>query len=97
MHPDLRPEDFLFYATTLESLDLCDFCGLLCRDFKLDGRHLLDSPFYDPTLRFESTPALYIFSLAFREASQCVEPDSCIEIGQRNKSPVASLFQRGVA
>ena len=65
VHSDLRPENFLVHATTVKSLDLwlCDFGGSMCKELDLDGGHLPDDPFFDPTLGFVSTPATDIFSL----------------------------------
>ncbi|MCJ1474029.1 hypothetical protein MMC13_002687 [Lambiella insularis] len=65
IHSDLRPENFLVHATTTTSLDLwlCDFGGSMCKEMDLDGGHLPDDPFYDPTLGFVSIPATDIFSL----------------------------------
>ena len=65
IHSDLRPENFLVHATTMTSLDLwlCDFGGSTCKEMDLDGGHLPDGPFFNPTLGFVSTLATDIFSL----------------------------------
>ena len=65
IHSDLRPDNFLVHATTSESLDLwlCDFGGSMCEELDLDGGHLPDDPFFDPTQAPVSTPATDIFSL----------------------------------
>ena len=65
IHSDLRLENFLVHATTPTSLDLwlCDFGGSMCKALDLDGGHLPDDPFFNPTLGFVSTPATDIFSL----------------------------------
>ena len=65
IHSDLRPDNFLVHATTTSSLDLwvCDFGGSTCEELDLDGGHLPDDPFFDPTQACVSTPATDIFSL----------------------------------
>lgn len=65
IHSDLRPDNFLVHETTSTSLDLwlCDFGGSTCEELDLDGGHLPDDPFFDPTQASVSTPATDIFSL----------------------------------
>jgi serine/threonine protein kinase len=65
IHSDLRPENCLVHATSTASLDiwLCDFGGSTCEELGLDGGHLPDANFFDPTQEYVSTPATDIFSL----------------------------------
>ena len=65
IHSDLRPDNFLVHETTKTSLDLrlCDFGGSTCEELNLDGGHLPDDPFFDPTQAPASTAAIDIFSL----------------------------------
>jgi len=65
VHADLRPENFLLHETNPGSLDLllCDFGGATCDDLNVDGQHLPDSPFYDPTQQGPVSPAVDVFSL----------------------------------
>lgn len=65
IHSDLRPDKFLVLATSTASLDiwLCDFGGSTCEELGLDGGHLPDAGFFDPTQEYVSTPATDIFSL----------------------------------
>lgn len=65
IHADMRPENFLIHESNSGSLDLllCDFGGAKCEKLQLDGNHLPDGPFYDPTQGTERSPALDIFSL----------------------------------
>jgi serine/threonine protein kinase len=54
IHSDLRPDNFLVHATSSTSLDLwfCDFGGSTCEELHLDGGHLPDDPFFDPTQEY---------------------------------------------
>jgi len=63
IHSDLRPENYLLHQNSTGSLDvyLCDFGGSTCGD--IDGGHLPDSGFSDPTDPWVSTPVTDIFSL----------------------------------
>ena len=45
------------------NLLLCDFGAAKCDRLGLDGNHLPDGPFYDPTQGTERSPALDLFSL----------------------------------
>jgi serine/threonine protein kinase len=65
IHSDLRPENFLVHDTPIASRDiwLCDFGGSTCEELDLDGGHLPDAGFFDPTQGHISTPATDIFSL----------------------------------
>jgi serine/threonine protein kinase len=65
IHSDLRLEQYLVHATSRTSLDilLCDFGGSTCGVLGLDGGHLPEDPFFDPTQGDTSTPATDIFSL----------------------------------
>ncbi|KAG9230401.1 kinase-like domain-containing protein [Amylocarpus encephaloides] len=65
IHSDLRPDNFLVHATSTASLDiwLCDFGGSTCEELGLDGGHLPEAGFFDPTQEYVSTPATDIFSL----------------------------------
>lgn len=65
IHSDLRLEQYLVHATSRTSLDilLCDFGGSTCPALGLDGNHLPEDPFFDPTQDGTSTPATDIFSL----------------------------------
>lgn len=67
IYSDLRPDNFLVHATSASaaSLDiwLCDFGGSTCEELGLDGGHLPDAGFFDPTQEYLSTPATDIFSL----------------------------------
>ncbi|KAI0868476.1 hypothetical protein GGS24DRAFT_482251 [Hypoxylon argillaceum] len=65
IHSDLRPDNLLVdevYESSM-SIWLCDFGGSLCEELGLDYRHLPDSPFFDPRVKWESTPTTNIFSL----------------------------------
>ena len=65
IHSDLRPENLLVDQVhgPYVSLWLCDFGGSMCERLGLDGGHLPDTPFFDPRMKWESTPATDIFSL----------------------------------
>jgi serine/threonine protein kinase len=72
IHSDLRLENFLVHdsgersadGVTLFNLWLCDFGGSTCETLELDGRHMPDTPFFDPRITtWESKPATDIFSL----------------------------------
>lgn len=65
IYSDLRPKNFLVYATGESSLDLwlCDFSGSRCDELGSNVHHLPDKPFFDPRMPWESTPATDIFSL----------------------------------
>lgn len=60
----MRPENFLLHQSDPECLNLllCDFGGAQCDDLGLDGEHLPDGPFYDPT-QAECSRSVDIFSL----------------------------------
>ncbi|KAB5575787.1 hypothetical protein GE09DRAFT_1093341 [Coniochaeta sp. 2T2.1] len=45
------------------SVGLCDSGGSVCARLGLDGEQLPDTPFFDPWMESESTPAADIFSL----------------------------------
>ncbi|OIW27907.1 kinase-like protein [Coniochaeta ligniaria NRRL 30616] len=64
VHSDMRPENFLVHESSPGCLDLllCDFGGARCDELGLDGKHLPDGPFYDPT-QAECSSMLDIFSL----------------------------------
>ncbi|KAK0628115.1 kinase-like domain-containing protein [Bombardia bombarda] len=65
LHSDIRPDNFLVHESKPGCFDLllCDFGGAKCDDLRLDGKHLPDDPFYDPTQGTECTPALDVSSL----------------------------------
>ena len=65
IHSDLRPENFLVHQLTPASASiwLGDFGGSMCVELQLDGGHLPDTPFFDPRMPWQSTPATDIFSL----------------------------------
>ncbi|KAB5515437.1 kinase-like domain-containing protein [Coniochaeta sp. 2T2.1] len=65
IHSDLRPENLPVdqIQGSYMSLWLCDFGGSTCARLGLDGGHLPDTPFFDPRMKWESTPATDIFSL----------------------------------
>ncbi|KAK8139961.1 kinase-like domain-containing protein, partial [Apiospora sp. TS-2023a] len=65
IHSDLRPENILLDLVDASSVSvwLCDFGGSICKELGLDGGHLPDTPFFDPRMEWESTPATDIFSL----------------------------------
>ncbi|KAJ2899199.1 kinase [Zalerion maritima] len=65
IHSDLRPENFLVDQVhgPYMSIWLCDFGGSMRKRLGLDGGHLPDAPFFDPRMKWESTPATDIFSL----------------------------------
>ncbi|EGX89741.1 Protein kinase-like domain [Cordyceps militaris CM01] len=65
VHSDLRPRNVLVHETIAGSRDLllCDFGGSTCDELGLDGGCLPDGPFYHPTFKTSSTPALDIFGL----------------------------------
>ena len=60
----MRPENFLIHESSPGCLDLllCDFGGSKCDELGLDGEHLSDGPFRDPT-QTECCRQLDIFSL----------------------------------
>lgn len=65
IHSDMRPENMLVdqIQASCVSIWLCDFGGSMCARLGLDGGHLPDTPFFDPRMKWESTPATDIFSL----------------------------------
>lgn len=73
IHSDLRPENFLVHQETdgdedrlppeAVSIWLCDFGGSKCEEHGLEGKGLPDTPFFDPRMEWESSPATDIFSL----------------------------------
>ncbi|KAB5514876.1 kinase [Coniochaeta sp. 2T2.1] len=65
IHSDLRLENLLVDQVhgSYVSIWLCDFGGSMCARLGLDGGHLPDAPFFDPRMKWESTPATDIFSL----------------------------------
>jgi serine/threonine protein kinase len=107
VHSDLRPENFLVDrvdGSSAISIWLCDFGGSVCERLGLDGGHLPDTPFFDPRMKWESTPAVDIFSLGsifytiqtgywpFRHSP----PQwSSVEEKQRYEAQVDGLFKVG--
>jgi len=67
IHSDTRPENFLVHATSdsaeFPDILICDFGGSMCREINIDGGHLPDPGFFNPTQEDVSTPAIDIFSL----------------------------------
>lgn len=65
VHSDLRPDNFLVHATSPIAMDLwlCDFGGSTCDKLGLDGGHLPDPGFFDPSGPWLSTPLTDIFSI----------------------------------
>ncbi|KAJ5726494.1 uncharacterized protein N7483_007851 [Penicillium malachiteum] len=63
IHSDLRPENFLLHSDSKSKLDLllCDFGGSTSGD--IDGGHLPDPGFFNPSRPWVSTEAVDIFSL----------------------------------
>ncbi|KAJ5100781.1 hypothetical protein N7456_006833 [Penicillium angulare] len=63
IHSDLRPENFLLHSDSNGKLDLllCDFGGSTSGD--VDGGHLPDPGFFNPSRPWVSTEAVDIFSL----------------------------------
>ncbi|KAJ5935906.1 hypothetical protein N7454_005204, partial [Penicillium verhagenii] len=63
IHSNLRPENFLLHSDYEGKLDLllCDFGGSTSGD--IDGGHLPDSGFFNPSRPWVSTEAVDIFSL----------------------------------
>ncbi|TPX07609.1 uncharacterized protein E0L32_010708 [Thyridium curvatum] len=58
-------DNFLVHETEPDVLDLwlCDFGGSTCEELGLDGKHLPDPGFFDPSLPWESQPMTDIFSI----------------------------------
>ena len=75
IHSDLRPENILVDPVDASSLSvwLCDFGESACEGLGLDGGHLPDTPFFDPRMKWESTPATDIFSYEYKSAEEVLK------------------------
>ncbi|KAJ5735351.1 uncharacterized protein N7483_000476, partial [Penicillium malachiteum] len=97
IHSDLRPENFLLYFDSYDTLDLllCDFGESTSGD--IDGGHLPDPGFFNPSRGWASTEAVDIFSLgsifytsAVEKSDYDVMVDDLFSCGKYH--PVNDLF-----
>jgi serine/threonine protein kinase len=105
IHSDLRLEQFLVHTADGISLELllCDFGGSTCEALGLDGGHLPDDPFFDPTNCEISTPSTDIFGLGSifyiiltgkwpHQGAERIDSDGWSQYLER----VSELFRRGI-